>query len=131
MSRSEKSLRSPLGKVRGLGSAKKGVAHWLMLRMTALALIPLTLYVLVGFFNGISGGYSGAVSWLQSPMSATATIFLVLAGAYHAAAGLREVIEDYIHCHAVKFAAIFAVNFIAAAAAILGTLSVAKIFFGV
>ena len=127
-----KSLRSPLGKVRGLGSAKEGTGSWLSLRMTALALIPLTLYVLIGFFNNaMSGGYSGAVSWLQSPLSSTFTILLLLAGLHHAAAGMREVIEDYIHHEGARIASVFTVNFIAAALAVLGTLSVAKIFFGV
>ncbi|MGB9153084.1 MAG: succinate dehydrogenase, hydrophobic membrane anchor protein [Alphaproteobacteria bacterium] len=127
-----KSIRSPLGKVRGLGSAKSGTEHWLMQRMTALALIPLTLYVLIGFFdNAMTGGYSGAMYWLQSPVSATFSILLLLAGLHHAVAGLQVVIEDYVHCEATKFGALFIIKFIAASLAILGTLSVAKIFFGV
>jgi succinate dehydrogenase / fumarate reductase membrane anchor subunit len=132
MSKAGKSLRSALGKARGLGSAKSGTQHWLALRMAALALIPLSLYVLIGFFNNaISGGYSGAISWLQSPLSSTFTILLLLAGLYHSAAGLREVIEDYVHHESAKIASIFVVNFISFALAVLGTLSVAKIFLGV
>jgi succinate dehydrogenase / fumarate reductase membrane anchor subunit len=132
MSVPNKSLRSALGKVRGKGSAKSGVAAWLDLRMMALVLIPLTLYALIGFLNNaVSGGYSGAVYWLQSPVSATFTILMLLAGFKHGAAGLKEIIEDYVHTEFSKLALIFAVNFVAAALAILGTLSVAKIFFGV
>ena len=127
-----KSLRSALGKARGLGSAKSGTEHWLGQRMTALALIPLTLYALIGFFNNaLSGGYSGAMYWLQSPASATFVLLLLLAGLHHAVAGLQVVIEDYIHCEASKIGALFVVKFFAVALAILGALSVAKIFFGV
>ena len=126
------SIRSPLGKARGLGSAKSGTEHWLVQRMTALALAPLTLYALFGFFNNaMSGGYSGAMYWLQSPVVATFSILLLLAGLHHAVAGLQVVIEDYIHCEVSKIGMLFALKFIAASMAIIGTLSVAKIFFGV
>jgi succinate dehydrogenase / fumarate reductase membrane anchor subunit len=132
MNAKTKSLRSPLGKVRGLGSAKSGTEQWIKLRLTALALIPLTLYVLIGFVNtAVSGGYSGAVYWLQSPLSATFTILMLLAGLYHGASGMQEVVEDYVHGHAVKLATLFLIKFVAAALAVLGTLSAAKIFFGV
>ncbi len=132
MSAKMKSLRSPLGKARGLGSAKSGTEHWMVQRMTALALIPLTLYVLIGFINNaIEGGYSGAMYWLQSPLAATFTILLLLVGLRHAVIGLQVVIEDYVHCEATKIGSLFVIQFIAAGLAILGTLSVAKIFFGV
>jgi len=132
MSIDKHSLRSALGQARGLGSAKSGTEHWLMQRMTALALIPLTLYVLISFMNNaVEGGYSGAMYWLQSPLSATFTILLLLAGLRHGVAGLQVVIEDYIHCEISKLGLLFVINFTAAALGILGTLSVAKIFLGV
>jgi succinate dehydrogenase / fumarate reductase membrane anchor subunit len=132
MSESLKSLRSPLGKVRGLGSAKSGTEHWLVQRVTALALIPLSLYVIIGFFdNAISNGYSGAVYWLQSPLPATFTILLIFAGLRHGAVGLQVIIEDYIHTEWVKFGAVFVVYFAGVTLAILGTLATARIFFGV
>ena len=126
------SMRSPLGKTRGLGSAKTGTEHWNLQRLTAYALIPLTLYCLVGFLDkAVSGGYIGAMYWLQSPFSATFTIMMLLTGLRHSTLGLQVVIEDYCHNHASKTALLFIVHYIALALAILGTLSVAKIFFGV
>ena len=126
-----KSMRSPLGVARGLGSAKSGTEHWLLQRLTALALIPLSLYVLIGFFNSVVlGGYQDAVMWLHSPLSATVVLLFLLIGLRHATIGLQVVIEDYIHCEAIKFASLFIVKFLALALALLGTLSVAKIFFG-
>ncbi len=125
------SLRSPLGKARGLGSAKNGTEHWLIQRATALALIPLTLYLLVGFLDAIQGGYSGAMYWMQSPFIASFAILMLLTGLRHGVIGLQVVIEDYVHCEAYKFGMLFLTQFIAATIAILGTLSIAKIFFGV
>lgn len=132
MSNDTESLRSPLARARGLGSAKSGVESWLTLRLLALALIPLSLYVIIGFVNNaLSGGYSGAVYWLQSPVSATATIMFLLGGLGHGSMGLREVIEDYVHCHGTKTLMVFAVNFVCVALAVIGTLSIAKVYFGV
>jgi succinate dehydrogenase / fumarate reductase membrane anchor subunit len=132
MSGKTKSLRSPLGKVRGLGSSKSGTQQWINLRMTSVVLVPLTLYVLIGFVNNaVSGGYSGAIYWLQSPLSAAFTILMLLVGLHHGAAGMREVIEDYIHQTSGKIVSLLVVYFTAATLAVLGTLSVAKIFFGV
>jgi succinate dehydrogenase / fumarate reductase membrane anchor subunit len=131
MSAKTKSLRSPLGKVRGLGSARSGTHSWITMRMTSLALIPLTLYVLIGFADAVASGYPGAYAWLQSPIASTFTILMLLAGLHHGASGLREVIEDYIHNHGAKIGLVFLVNFVAAVLAVLGTLSVAKVFFAV
>ena len=126
-----KSMRSPLGVARGLGSAKGGTEHWILQRMTALALIPLSLYVLTGFFNAVVlGGYEDAVLWLHSPLSATFVLLFLLVGLRHATVGLQVVIEDYAHCEATKLTLLFIVKFVALALAVLGTLSVAKIFFG-
>ena len=89
MAAKSKSLRSALGRVRGLGSARSGTHHWMVQRVTALALIPLSLYTLVGFFNSAIGeGYSGAIYWLQSPLAATFTVMLLLTGLRHGAAGI-------------------------------------------
>ena len=132
MSDKEKSMRSPLGIARGMGAARQGTEHWKAQRYTALALIPVALYVLIGFVNNVvGGGYTGAMYWLQSPLSSTFVILFLLAGLAHAVIGLQVVIEDYVHCPAVRIALLLSVKIVAAALAILGILSVAKIFFGV
>ena len=126
-----KSMRSPLGVARGLGSAKSGTEHWMLQRLTALALIPLSLFVLVGFFNAaVLGDYEDAVLWLHSPVSATFAIMFLLVGLRHATVGLQVIIEDYAHCECTKLSLLFVVKFLAVVFAVLGTLSVAKIFFG-
>jgi succinate dehydrogenase / fumarate reductase membrane anchor subunit len=127
-----KSLRSPLAKARGLGSARSGTHHFIAQRMTALALVPLLIYVTIGFLNNaVPGGYSGGIYWLQSPVTASLIILMLLTGLYHGVIGMQVVIEDYVHGELSKFVSILVIKFIAAAIAILGTLSIAKIFFGV
>ena len=126
------SFRSAIAKARGLGAAHNGTHHWMMQRVTAVVLIPLIVYVIIGFLNHVVfGGYNGAVAWLQSPIAATLAIFMVLAGLRHGTIGLQVVIEDYVHCSLSKTALIFAVNVAGVALAILGTLSVAKVYFAV
>jgi succinate dehydrogenase / fumarate reductase membrane anchor subunit len=126
------SFRSPLNRVRSLGPAHHGTGHWWMQRLTALALIPLTLYVLNGFFTYVVfGNYESAVYWLRSPFSSTFVILLIAVGFHHAASGLQVVIEDYIHCECAKLASIIAVKFLAVAFALLGILAAIKILFGV
>ncbi len=132
MSAKRESLRSSLGRVRGLGSAKGGTEHWWLQRLTAIMLVPLSLYVLVTFFTyAVFGGYAGAIYWLRSPFAATLVILFLAIGFHHAASGVQVVIEDYVHCEAVKLVSVILVKFFAAAFAILGILATVKILFGV
>jgi succinate dehydrogenase / fumarate reductase membrane anchor subunit len=126
------SLRNPLARVRGLGSARHGTEHWWIQRLTALALIPLTLFVLNGFFTYVVfGNYDGAVYWLHSPFSATFVILFVAVGFHHAASGLQVVIEDYVRCECAKLTSVITVKFLCVAFALLGILATVKILFGV
>jgi len=125
-----KSLRTPLAKVRGLGSAKEGAEHWWMQRLTALALIPLSIYVIYSFFaEVVYGGYDGATVWLRNPFAALAAILFVGAGFHHAISGLQVVIEDYVHGECLKLASVIGVKFIGWSLALLATIAVLKILF--
>jgi succinate dehydrogenase / fumarate reductase membrane anchor subunit len=132
MTTNDKSLRSPLGRVRGLGSAKHGTEHWWNLRLTSLALIPLSLYVFATFYiNVVQGGHDGAVEWLRSPFAATFVLLFLLFGFHHAANGLQVVIEDYVHNEKAKLTLLLLTKFFAIALALLGSLATIKILFGV
>ncbi len=130
MKKKPTSLRSPLGRAQGLGAAKEGVEHWWLQRLTAIALVLLTFCIMGSFFNGIvfGEGYDSAIAWLRSPFAATAMILFIGAGFHHAASGLQVVIEDYVHCEALKLASIILVKFVAISLAILGFLAVARVF---
>ena len=100
---SDKSMRTELGRVRGLGSAKDGAHHWWMQRLTAIALIPLTLWFVVSITGLAGAGHAETAAWLASPFVAITMILLVTATLYHAALGVQVVVEDYIHHEGWKF----------------------------
>jgi len=130
MSTKTDSLRSPLGRVRGLGSAKEGTHHWLAQRVTAIALVPLTVWVVYTVLGLSDAGYAEFVDWLQSPINATLLILLVLVAFHHAQLGLQVVIEDYVSGHFLRVVTIMAVKFACAALAALCVVSVLVVAFG-
>lgn len=122
------SLRSPLGRVRGLGSAKEGVAHWWAQRVTALALVPLTLWFVIAVISLAGADYARTTAWIASPVPAILLVLLVAATFYHAVLGLQVVIEDYIGSEALRIALILLVKaaaIVLAAAAIFAVLKIA------
>src|SRR5450759_3754163 len=102
--------RSPLAKVRGLGSAKTGTSHWWMQRVTAVALIPLSFWLIIFLNLSLTATYQEMVEWLASPLNTLGMVAWVLAVFYHAALGLQVVIEDYIAAEGIKIVAVWTVN---------------------
>ena len=105
------SLRTPLGKVRGLGSAKEGLQHWWWQRLTAIALVPLTLWFVVVVIAYCDADYAAVSAFVAHPIATVALLLLVMAVFYHAQLGLQVVIEDYVHVEWVKLAALITVKF--------------------
>ncbi|HEV2188255.1 MAG TPA: succinate dehydrogenase, hydrophobic membrane anchor protein [Stellaceae bacterium] len=127
---SETRLRSPLGRAIGLGSAKEGVQHWWMQRLTAIVLVPLILWLVVAVI-GLAGAERGAiVAWLHNPMPAVLMIVLLVAIFYHTALGLQVVIEDYIHSEAWKLTALIAMRLLCILFVVRGVLAVLKLALG-
>jgi len=123
-----KSLRSNIARARGLGSAKEGVAHWWGQRLSALALIPLGLWLVVSLVCHAGADRAAIVQWLGSPFTLGALALTIIAVFYHALLGLQVVVEDYIHAKGAKFALVILLQFAAfalAAAAIVSLLVVA------
>ena len=124
------SLRTPLGRVRGLGSAKEGTAHWWAQRLTAIALVPLVLWFAVSLIVLTGADRATVTEWLSDPVPAVLMLLLILAGFHHAQLGLRVVIEDYVHAEWFKLALVTAVKFAAIALGIGAAFSVLKIALG-
>ncbi|WP_421707737.1 succinate dehydrogenase, hydrophobic membrane anchor protein [Algihabitans sp.] len=122
-------LRSPLARVRGLGSAKDGTGHWWAQRLTALALVPLTLWFVAGVIGSVGADRGELLAWIGHPV--TAGLFLLLIGAtfYHAALGVQVVIEDYLHNEWVKLAALLAMKAAFVVLGLAAALSVLSILF--
>lgn len=102
--------RSPLAKVRGLGSAKTGTSHWWMQRVTAAALIPLSFWLITFLDLSINAPYQQTVDWLASPLNTVCIVAWIVAVFYHAALGLQVVIEDYVAAEGLKIISIWVVN---------------------
>ena len=96
------SLRSPLGKVRGLGSAKAGTHHWWMQKVTAVALIPLTIWFVSSVVYMTQADYEVVINWMNSPVVAILMLLFVVTGVYHLKLGLQVIVEDYIHSEGSK-----------------------------
>jgi succinate dehydrogenase / fumarate reductase membrane anchor subunit len=103
------SLSSPLKKARGLGSAREGVQHWWIQRLSALPLIPLGLW---GVFSLAKLGGEGFPEWLSNPAHAWALAVLVVLGLYHGYLGMQVVIEDYVHHKIMKLMLILGMQMI-------------------
>jgi succinate dehydrogenase / fumarate reductase membrane anchor subunit len=95
-------LRTPLGKVLRLGSAGEGVGHWWAQRVTAIALLPLTLWFAIALLTHSLQSYEVMRGWLGQPWVAVFTILLVFTLAWHAKLGVQVVIEDYVHAKGTK-----------------------------
>ena len=123
-------LRSTLGRVRGLGSAKEGVTHWWAQRTTALALVPLSLWFAASVIGLAGADYTAVVVWFKSPFNATLMILLIVATFYHAVLGLQVVLEDYVHHEGRKLASILIVKGLAGALGLLAVVAILKLAFG-
>lgn len=98
--------RTALGRARGLGSAKEGVAHWWVQRVTALLLIPLVLWFVASLLSHLGADYAGVIAWLHEPLTYGLMVLLLGAMFWHAALGLQVVLEDYVHGEAAKLVSI-------------------------
>jgi succinate dehydrogenase / fumarate reductase membrane anchor subunit len=90
-------LRSQLGRVRGLGSARAGSGHWWIQRLTALALVPLTLWFIAAVVRLEGADRTDMIAWLHAPVPLVLMLCLIVATFWHLELGLRAVIEDYVH----------------------------------
>ncbi|WP_432741129.1 succinate dehydrogenase, hydrophobic membrane anchor protein [Methylobacter sp. G7] len=119
--------RTPLSRVRGLGSAKSGTTHWWMQRVTAVALIPLSFWLIYFLGLSVTAPYQQTVDWLASPINSVCMVAWIIAVFYHAALGLQVVIEDYVAAEDSKIISIWAVHLAFLFLAIAALLAVFRI----
>lgn len=122
------SLRNPLSKAKGLGSAKDGTGHWWNQRLTAIALALLTPWFVVFAVGLLGAGQDAVRSAIAQPLSATLLTAFVLSLFWHARLGLQVVVEDYIH-GAAEIALQVIIKFVFALAAIAALLAIGRIVF--
>jgi succinate dehydrogenase / fumarate reductase membrane anchor subunit len=118
------SLRSPLGKVLGHGSAGEGVGHWWAQRVTAVALVPLTLWFAWSLLGLQLQSYDQVRGWLGQPWVAVPTLLLVITLAWHSKLGVQVVVEDYVHGKGAKTAWLLLSTFVHVGAAVAAVFAV-------
>jgi len=126
MSTPKTSLRTPMAKVRGLGAAKKGTDHFVVQRVTAIALIPLVIWFVWAIAAHAGATYTASTAFLAHPVNATLLLLLVLTGIYHMMIGLQVVIEDYT-ADAVRVALLLINQFACAVVALACTIAILKL----
>jgi succinate dehydrogenase / fumarate reductase, membrane anchor subunit len=121
------SLRSPLGRVLGRGAAGEGVSHWWWQRVSAVALVPLALWLMVSLLLLPSLHYAHVVAWLQQPWNAVLLTLFIVVTTYHSALGVQVVIEDYVHGKPIKIFSLLASTFLHVIVAVAGVFAVLKV----
>ena len=125
------SLRSPLRRVLGLGSARGGSSHWYAQRVTAVALVLLALWFVVSLALLADASYEQVTGWLRMPLNSALALLLVVVAAWHAVLGLQVIVEDYVAEKGKRMLVLIAIKFAFVVAAVVGVLAVLRIAFGV
>ncbi len=123
-------LEHPLARVIGKGSAKAGVEHWWLQRLTAIALAPLTIWVVVLLLKTQSVNYATVRELVASPLNAALLACWVVAVLWHAQLGLQVVIEDYIHNPWMEFTAHVAVKLASLLGVAVSVIAILKVVTG-
>jgi succinate dehydrogenase / fumarate reductase membrane anchor subunit len=124
------SLRSPVGRVLGLGAAGDGVGHWWALRVASVALVLLGLWFVFSLVRMPDTSYATVTAWIAMPVNAVLLSLLVGTMLYHSMLGVQEVVEDYVAGHGAKIATKLVLQFIHFLLGALGIFSVLRIAFG-
>ena len=123
-------LRSPVGRAIGLGSAKEGVEHWWLQRVTAVALVPLTLWFVVSVVRLSGADIDTVRDWVGRPLPSILFVLLLIATFWHTSLGLQVVIEDYVHTDLAKLGLLIVIRLACFALAVAGVIAVLAIAFG-
>jgi len=124
-------LRTPLGHVRGLGSARSGTRHFWHQRLTSIAGVPLSIFFVVLVVALLGRNHAAAVQILGSPWIAILMLLFILTITYHMYIGMQEIIEDYAHGEMSKLVLLIANTFFSIAIGLAAAFAVLKISFGV
>ena len=121
------SMRSPLGRARGLGSAKDGTHHFWVQRITAVALIPLVLWFVFSVARLAGGDYGMVRHWVHAPSVAVTLVLFIAAALYHSMLGVQVVIEDYVANEGSKIVGLLLNKFAHAIVAVSAIFAVLKV----
>ncbi|MGB6906847.1 MAG: succinate dehydrogenase, hydrophobic membrane anchor protein [Methyloceanibacter sp.] len=123
-------MATPLAKVRGSGSARRGTETFWRQRVTAIANVPLVMFLILSIVSHIGADYGTVRAYLAQPLVALAMLALVISASIHMRIGLKEIIEDYVQGEGAKIAALLLATFFAAGIALASTFALVKISLG-
>lgn len=121
---------SGLKQVRGLGSAKSGVHHWWLQRVTAVGTFALAVWFIVSLILLPNLDHGSVVAWIGQPLVAVPLLLLTISVFWHARLGSQVLIEDYVHSEGLKLLAVVALNFFNLGVGAIAFFSIARIAFG-
>ena len=130
-SRSTRIMKTPLGRVRGLGAARSGTGHFWHQRLTAVAGVPLTIAFIVIVIALLGRNHAAAVQILGSPLVAIVMLLFILTTVYHMCIGMQEIIIDYVHDDLMKFLALMANTCFGVVVGLASAYAILKLSFGV
>lgn len=131
MSAGEGKLRTPLARVRGLGSARSGTEHFWLQRVTAVANVPLTMAFVVIVVSLLGRNHATVMSTLGSPIVAVLMMLFIASVTYHMRLGMQVIIEDYVHGEVMKLVLIILNTFFAIVVALAAAFAILKLSFTV
>lgn len=123
-------LRTALGRARGLGSAKDGFHHWWIERLSAITLVPLTLWFVISVISIAGADYHTFSAWLAKPWNAALMIMFTCAAFLHGKMGMEVIIEDYVAPRCAELTLRVFVNIVAFALATYSVVSILLVAFG-
>jgi succinate dehydrogenase / fumarate reductase membrane anchor subunit len=123
------SLLTPFKRASGLGTTNDGVHHWWMQRLTAVALAPLTLWVVFAVASHAGEDYAVVATWFAQPFTTTMLTLFVFTAFLHAVQGLTVIIEDYLHHEGAKFAALITMKLVLVLLGTSSALSILRVAF--
>lgn len=127
---SNSNLRSKIGKAKGLGAAHHGVSHWWWQRVTAIALVPLSLWFMYALLTiMLSPDPLKVAEWIAAPENAFIMVLLLVAVFAHAKLGLHVVVEDYVKAPVIKYSLLLIITFLCFALPSIGIIAILKLHF--
>ena len=123
-------MRSAYADTHAMGSAREGLGHWKLQRLTAIANVPLVLWFILSVVTLADGGYLDARAWLSAPVNTIFMVLFVVSTYWHARLGLQVVLEDYVHHRGVKIASMIALNLGFVALALAAIVAILRVSFG-
>lgn len=123
-------MQTPIGRVRGLGSARSGAQHWWLERLTSISTLLLFIWFIASLLRLPGLGHEAVVEWLSAPVAAVPMLLLIVSTFWHLKLGMQVIIEDYVHEEGSKLFSITLLNFLTIAGAASAFFAVLKIAFG-